>query len=395
MDITLGQKFKNLCFIGLDRVEYHAEGSDQPMFADSWQDVTDEQSRRNLGLVFFAPRELDGEPVNPYAYLTIEDGMDEVDDESLMVAQHTLGGVPLLDFCRMTPAQPNTVNILVVADIIYHWDMQDNYIQPTTALEWIRDIKQIVKGYPRSTEFNLYTDWEAERLSEFRIKVYNVSEVPFDTHTWLNMPTFQEKFGLHTLAASILIALAAFGLTNQQESTLDDLSTQIRQVEAATPRGGNSRILAELIGSQEEQMYYRYLMPLLVKDAAVAIQASEMKAESFEVKNVNPKEPPLIMLASVKAQKGAYKGWLQEEPVAKKLLANSTTWTEIRKPPSPNQFKLEGLIDLESVAVKVEEYQDRQEQLSEEMKALNASLNETEEASGETEINDNEEGTEQ
>jgi hypothetical protein len=42
-----------------------------------------------------------------------------------------------------------------------------------------------------------------------------------------------------------------------------------------------------------------------------------------------------------------YEGWLQEEPIAKQVLLGSALMAAVRKPPSGNTFKIEGLVPLE------------------------------------------------
>ena len=96
---------------------------------------------------------------------------------------------------------------------------------------------------------------------------------------------------------------------------------------------------------QEKFMQYRDLYPWLVTDLGKAIQASRMSIDNLEVENPTPAEPNKYMIARVEAERGAYKGWLQEEPIAKDLLISSAAIQAIRKPPG-NLFKLEGLIHL-------------------------------------------------
>lgn len=351
---TLGEKFKNLCFIGLNKVEYFPEHSEDSIFADSWRDVTDEQSRKNLALCFFAPRDLDGQPVDPYLFLSdVEDGDDL---EAAMLAKQSFGGIPMIDLCRMKDNKPNSLHILVIADVIFHWDMKDSYIQPTSAVSWTRDIQQIIKSYPRSTEKVVYTNWESAKLESMGISVLPVKEMPLHIAAWLNKPSFQEKYGFGMLTFSLILAASAYLVNYQQNEILDTLNNRITQVRNDTPRGQNYEALEQAIFEQEDFMRYRKLTPIVVKDIAGAIQLSGAQIESYEIKNNNPNIPPEQLLVTIKTPKDAYKGWLQEEPIAKALAGQSVTLSAIRKPPGGNSLTLEGLVNLKSVQEMVENY---------------------------------------
>lgn len=351
---TIGDRFKNLCFIGLNKVEYFPDQSEDSIFADSWRDVTDEQSRKSLALFFFAPRDLDGEPIDPYMFLS--DSEDMEDTEAAMIARQAFGDIPMLDLCRIHNTKPNTLNILVVGDVIFHWDLKDSYIQPTTAVTWTRDVQQIMKSYPRSTEKTIYTNWESSKLEELGINILPVREMPLEPDTWLNRPSFQEKYGLATLALSIMIAIGSYFMNYAQQEKIIELGNDIRQVRATTPKGHNYDALSQALHEQEKFMTYKSLTPVLVKDVANAIQLSGMEIESFEIKNHNPNTPPENMIVTVRAQKGAYKGWLQEEPIAKALIGQSITLSAVRKPPGGSALTLEGLIELRPVQEMVDQY---------------------------------------
>lgn len=355
-NFELGQKFKNLCFLGLNRVEYFPENSDESIFADTWQDVTDEQSRRNLAILFFAPRDLDGEPIDPYIFLTDTD--DDADEQSVLIAQQAFGDIPLIDMCRMRSENANEVHILVTADIIFHWDSNDSYVQPTSPVSWVRDIQQILKTYPRTTERFLYTSWENNRINELGVKMRPVQELNISEDAWVNMPSFQEKFGFAVMFTSIIIAVMTYILIFLQGSDIDDLSQKIRTVDLETPSGKNYLELNRAITEQQQFMRYRNLISFVTTDVANAIQRSGMKIANFEVKTPDPQEPSDILLVTIKSQKDAYKGWLEEEPISKALLGQSVTMSAIRRPPGGNQFTVEGLVELEPVSQMLAEYQE-------------------------------------
>jgi hypothetical protein len=354
----IGDKFKNVCFIGLGRVEYFPEKTRESITADTWQDVTDEQSRKNLALVFFSPRDLEGDHMNPYLYLA-ESG-DHDDDETVVLAsQQLLQNIPLIDMCRISKGKPNTVNILAVADIIFHWDVNDSYIQPTTPLTWIQDLKQIQSTYPKSTKFNLYTSWDEDKLTEIKMKSKPVQSMPLDTSTWLNMPTFQEKYGWQVLTLAVLMAGGAYGLTYYQDEQLQKLAYEIQIVEEEAPNTSKYSELAKKFDEQSSFMRYRSLIPVAFRDVASAIYHSGIQAESFELRGTTLREPYENLLATVKAKNKAYEGWLQEEPIAKSLLAQSISMEGIRKPPKGGKFQLESIIDLQKLSTKLKEYRNK------------------------------------
>lgn len=352
----LSQKFKNICFLGLNRVEYFPENSDESIFADTWQDVTDEQSRRSLAILFFAPRDLDGEPIDPYIFLT--DSEEEADEQSVLIAQQAFGDIPLIDMCRMRSENANEVHILVTADIIFHWDSNDSYVQPTSPVSWVRDIQNILKTYPRTTERYLYTSWENNRVGELGVKLRPIQELVVTEDAWVNMPSFQEKFGFAVLFAAILAAVMTYIVIFMQGSDIDDLSRKIRTVDLETPSGKNYLELNRAITDQQQFMHYRNLLSFVATDVANAIQRSGMKIDNFEIKTPDPQEPADVLIVSIKAQKDAYKGWLEEEPISKALLGQSVTLSAVRRPPGGNQFTVEGLVELEPISQMLAEYQE-------------------------------------
>tara|TARA_R110000868_G_scaffold218576_2_gene469329 strand:- start:254139 stop:255299 length:1161 start_codon:yes stop_codon:yes gene_type:complete len=353
--VEIGSKFKNICFLGLNRVEYFPEQSEESIFADTWQDVTDEHSRRSLALLFFAPRDLDGEPVDPYIFLT--EG-DDGDEQSVLIAQQAFGDIPLIDMCRLRSKSPNEVHILVTADIIFHWDYNDSYIQPTSAITWVRDIQNILKTYPRTTERYIYTNWENNRISEIGATIRPLRELEIDEEAWVNMPSFQEKHGFAVMFISIVTAILVYLAIFIQGTDVDELSRQIRTVDLETPSGKSYTELNRAIIEQQKFMRYRGLAPFITSDIANAIQRSGMKIHSFQIKTPDAQKPAETLIVTIKAQKDAYKGWLEEEPISKALLGQSVTLSAIRRPPGGSQFMIEGLIELEPISQMLSEYQE-------------------------------------
>ncbi len=354
---NIGDKFKNICFIGLDRVEYFHDKSRDSITGDTWLDVTDEQSRKNLALVFFSPRDLEGDHMNPYAYLSDKEGDGDIDEMDIVASQQQLQNIPLIDMCRVAKSEPNTVNILIVADVIFHWDVNDSYIQPTSQLSWIQDLKQVQSTYPKSTKFNIYTNWDKEKLADLNLESKPVQALPIDDNTWLNMPTFQEKNGLIILLVALAIAGGAYAITYYQDEELTKLSREIQSIEQDAPNTNKYAEIARKVTEQEAFMRYKKLIPVAFRDVASSIYHSGIEAESFEVRGTQLRKPIVNMLATIKAKTKAYQGWIQEEPIAKSVLIQSVSMEAIRKPPKSKKFELEALINLSKLEKKLEKYQ--------------------------------------
>ena len=355
---TIGNKFKNICISGLNRVEYFSDAADESIFADTWQDATDEQSRKNLALVFFAPRDLEGDPADPLSILTDQSMSMDLDD-NMEDDQQTLAGIPLLDMCRIKSASANTVNILVAADVIFHWDVNDSYIQPTSPMTWARDLKMVIKGYPASTEKHVYTAWEASKISELNVELHPIQDLPLDPNTWINTPTFQDKYGTLMLVFSIILALFVYGIHYTQNSRAESISDEIRSIIAATPSGSDFESLARTIREQQRYMHYKHLMPIITKDVASAVQNAGLKMSSFEIETTTPKQPPENLIVRIKGKTGEHQGWLQEENIAKAVLAQSTTLSAIRKPPGGKKLVLEGIVELAPIKIMVDDYEKK------------------------------------
>ena len=144
-----------------------------------------------------------------------------------------------------------------------------------------------------------------------------------------------------------------------QESDINDISREIRRIDSETPSGKDYPALNRALAEQQAYMRNRSLFPLIVKDVAHAIQSSGTKLESLEIKSADPKKPTKVIVATIRAKKNAYSGWLEEEPVAKALLGQSVTMSAIRRPPGNQHFVLEGLIEMNAIGDLVANYQDR------------------------------------
>ncbi len=350
---TLGSTFRNICIVGLNRTELLLGGEGQSIFADNWQELVDESMRRHLSLVFFAPRGFDGEPVNPYMFLAGEQIGAEVgegvDASALALAQQLIGTLPLLDFCRMSPAAPNTLNMVIAADVLFHWDVKDNYILTTSPSTWARDVEQVLKGYPRTTRANIYTQWDKDLLPPSdRITVSPLRDLPLDPATWINKPTLQEAYANQILGLGIAVSVATAGLLYWKQQDLSNLNEELRVIEQQIPREGRFLELERAVGEQEQMMQKREIFYLAVKDIARSLQTSQMKVANFEVRAPDAQTVPKQYLITVEAARDAYNGWLQEEPIAKSVLVNSALLEAVRKQPG-NTYKLEGLITIDRV----------------------------------------------
>lgn len=350
-------RFKNLCFVGLNKVEFHPEGGDV-MFAENWMDLIDDQARRSMMLGFFAPRDLSGDPMDPEEVLTM--GQHTAEDSTFNFIQQ-VKSISLFDFCRIEKAAPNTVNILVVADVIFHWDMNDNFVTPTTPESWVRDVTDIINQYPRQTARNIYTAWDTSLAQEELkdIKFHNLREMPLDSGMWLNMPSIQEKYANHSLVAGIVVALGIYGFLYYQSGTITNLQ---RQVQVAQQRSGgvsDLRTMQQKVNEVENFQKHGSIFSLILKDVALAIDSAGFAIDAFTIENPSPTNPADALIATLTSKENAYRGFAQEEAISKAILRNSATITAVRKPPAPNALRLtlEGLIPLSDVSRDVAEYQ--------------------------------------
>jgi hypothetical protein len=366
---TLGSTFASLCVVGLNKSELHLTGEKQAIFADGWQEMLDpSMRRRNTALIFFAPRDLQGQPADPYLFLSGE-GVASADDAAetgatRQLAASNLGALALLDFCRMSAATPNTVNLLVAADCIFHWDVKDSYVLPTQPTTWARDVEDILKNYPRTTKAVVFTNWDADLLNLTpRLSLQPLRDVPLDQATWLNKPTVQEQYGLQMLTFGILLALLVGVGLWWQGGALARLEEQLSVAQQQVPRGGQFAELEKAISEQEKWMATRPLLALAARDTARGLQNSGFKVANFEVKNPDSANPPKQLLVTLEASGQDYPGWLQQEPIARSFLLNTALLQGVRKTPTSgtgsgaaNSYRLEGLIE---VAPLLRDYKQR------------------------------------
>jgi hypothetical protein len=366
---TLGSTFASLCVVGLNRSELHLNGEKQAVFADGWQEMLDpSMRRRNTALIFFAPRDLQGQPADPYLFLSGE-GVASADDATetgatRQLAASNLGALALLDFCRMSAATPNTVNLMVAADCIFHWDVKDSYVLPTQPTTWARDVEDILRNYPRTTKAVVFTNWDADLLNLGpRLAVQPLRDVSLDFGTWLNKPTVQEQYGSQMLTFGILLALLVGAGLWWQGSALDTLEEQLGVAQQQVPRGGQFVELEKAITEQEKWLATRPLLALAARDTARGLQNSGFKVANFEVKNPDSANPPKQLLITLEASGQDYPGWLQQEPIARSFLLSTALLQGVRKAPTSgtgssaaNSYRLEGLIE---VAPLLRDYKQR------------------------------------
>jgi len=339
----LGDQFRHILVVGLNKAEVLLQGEATPAFSDTWVEMLDDTMKKHLGLVFFAPRDLEGRPVDPLSFLLSEnEGIETPAAASLL-----LQGVALLDFCRLPPAAPNTVNILVAADCLFHWDAKDNYVSPLNSNNWNRDVEQVLRGYPRTTRAHIYTNWDVSILTPAeRVKTHSLRDLPLARGVWLNEPTFQERYGSHMLVLGLGFAiLMGLGLWWQGRS-LQAVTDQLDMVQQQIPRGGQFSDLERAVTEQEKMFTRRPLFALAVKDAQRAVMQSGLQVTQLEVKAPDANAIPESYLLTLTMPDKAYSGWLQQEPAARNLILNSALLHAIRKTPSATGFKLEGLMML-------------------------------------------------
>ena len=341
-------RFKNRCFVGLNKVTFYTEAGDV-LEGDNWLELTDEQSRRSMMLAFFAPRDLNGEPMDPADVL-----FDESEESENAELLQQIRSISMFDLCRAEHAPPNVVHVVLVADVIFHWDNQDNYIQPTSDDTWAQDLQDVLKGYPRTTEKHIYTDWEfPPKVDLGKAEKHPLQDMPLDQSMWLNQPTFQEQYGNILLIAGVLIAaLTYFGLS-YQEGQIEAVNQKTRALNAQTRLYPNYSRLVEKVNAIEAYNAYKGLFPFAFKDVALAAADIGMPLERYNLKNPKPTEPPKVLVTELETLKEKYSSFAEQEPLAQGLLAGSLSVQKIRKPATSansETFTLQGLIPLDALA---------------------------------------------
>jgi hypothetical protein len=339
---TMGNSFRHMLVVGLNRSELLIQGEEQAVSNESWQELIDDTMRRHMALVFFAPRDLEGRPIDPVPFL--------MGDEEGTISTQTpsvLQGVALHDYCRLPPATPNTVNILAAADCLFHWDSKDTYVSPTQASTWVRDVEGILKSYPRTTRAHIYTQWETTLVTpNERLSLHSLRELPVTSETWLNEPTVQERYSMHALVAGLAAMAVVIAVGWWQGRGVDALTEDLNIVQQQIPRGGQFSDLERAVTEQEKQFALRPLFELSVKDIHRAIAQSGLMVEQIELKVPDTNQLPQSYVLALTMPTDAYSGWLQQEPIARSFLMNTAMVHAVRKPPSSAGFKLEGLIML-------------------------------------------------
>ena len=341
-------RFKNRCFIGLNKVTFYTEEG-EILTGDNWLELTDEQARRNMMITFFAPRDLNGEPMDASTVL-----FEDNDEETDLLQQ--MKNVALFDMCQAQNAPPNTVNIVLVADVIFHWDNQDNYIQPTSDETWVDDLKEVLQGYPRTTKKYIYTDWEIPSSVDLAdAEAHPSTDMPLDHSMWINKPNFQEQYGNHFLIAGVLLAIFAYVGLSFQESQIDAINEQTRDVNAQGNIYRDFSTIKEKVARIEQDNRYIGLFSFTFKDIALAIADIDMALNSYTLQKPNPRKASDVLITRLRVPTEEYPTFEKQEPLAENLLRTSVAIQKMRKPAErsrPETFTLEGLVPLQKLAEK-------------------------------------------
>ena len=355
------QRFKNLCFVGLNRAELFPEDGGA-LVAENWRELVDERYRnRHLMMAFITPRDVDGEPMDPLtAFMD-----DRATPDELASTRESLKNVSLFDLARIRPAGPNRLNILAVADVLFYWDINGSYVNPTSPQTWQNDLEELVRFYPRTTEKHLYTNWDTQGLEESSFSLHKVRELPMDSGMWVNMPTFHETYGLPFLIAGIAASVLVYGTLTWQESNVQSLQQREQQLRTDSERLTTLKAASTELTSQETDLRYRGFVSTVTKDVALAASDSKMQLENMQVEVANnerrDKPEDRALLVTLRTTPGAYVDFAQQEPIAKELLKHSATLEALRKRPSEKgDFTLEGIVPLDRMAARVKKMQESQ-----------------------------------
>lgn len=352
------QRFKNMCFIGLNRAELFPEDGGS-LVAENWRELIDERYRnRHLMMAFITPRDVDGEPMDPLTAF-IDDR--STPDEAAAIRE-SLKNISLFDLARIKTSGPNRLNILAVADVLFYWDINGAYVNPTTPQNWQNDLKELTRFYPRTTEKHLYTNWETQGLEESSFSLHKIRELPLDSGMWVNMPTFHETYGTPFLIAGIAASVMVYGTLTLQENNIQDLRQREQQMRTDSERLTTLKAATQEINAQEADLRYRGFISTITKDVALATSDAKMQLENMQLEIVNQNDADnRAVLVTLQAPNSAYIDFAQQEPVARDVLKHSATLEALRKRPSDNGgFVLEGIVPLSRMADRVRKYQDAQ-----------------------------------
>jgi len=315
-------------------------------------------------LGFFSPRDLNGEPMDPSSVI-VGERTDEGEAQQMM---QQMRSIALFDFCRAAKTPPNTMYAMLVADVIFHWDAQDNYIQPTSEETWHADLAAVLRTYPRTTKKHIYTDWDTAGLKlPEDAHVEKLAELPLNASMWINQPTFQEKYGSYFLLAGFLLAAGTyFGLDYQKKGT-KEVYSKVAELSRKANLNPNFRTIIDNVDRIEAYSRYKQLFSIIFKDVSLAIADSNFAVTSYTIEVPNPNNPAEVMLAKLEASTENYSTYAQQEPIAKDLMAASLTIAKIRKPPTAagtGTFTIEGLIPLADVARKYLDFRQTEESIT-------------------------------
>lgn len=350
------QRFKNLCFVGLNRAELFPEDGGA-LVAENWRELVDERYRnRHLMMAFITPRDVDGEPMDPLTAF-IDDR--STPDEAAAIRE-SLKNISLFDLARIRPAGPNRVNILAVADVLFYWDINGAYVNPTTPQTWQNDLKELTRFYPRTSEKHLYTNWDTQGLEESSFSLHKVRELPLDSGMWVNMPTFHETYGMPFLIAGIVSSVLVYGTLTVQENKVQDLRQREQQLRTDSERLSTLKAASQEMSSAEADLKYRGFVSSITKDAALSANDAKIQLENMQLEIVNPNDADnRAVLVTLRTTPGLYVDFTQQEPIAKEFLKNSSTIEALRKRPAEKgDFTLEGIVPLNQMASKVKQYNE-------------------------------------
>lgn len=264
--------------------------------------------------------------------------------------RNVLKKVALIDFAEAIDNDGNTVHVLITADSIIHWDNKGAYIQPTDDHSFVFDLEDILKPYPMSDNFVVYTDKDLTTFTFRKIEQKKTIEVPICQDMWYNQPSLQQVYGNYILFAGLAMLAITYGILSWQKDNINSVSAQITEISRTSLNenfyNSSSKELSEL----QDSLSFKQFDSIIMKDINNAISLAGFSLESVEF----TKQDKDLLLVTIKSKLHKHTQFSVQEPLAKRVLNNSTFITAIRKKLSKeSRLELEALVDLTEAKDKI------------------------------------------
>lgn len=335
-------QFTGIGFVGIKKVEYFSKNEESVVFSDILELLENRNYSSNLMLGFFSTRPFGTEKVDK-----IDSILAMNDESNEMMLKQSLKKSALFDFAEASETGVGKLHIIIAADCIIHWDSEGSYIQPTQENSVLLDLEDIIKGYSSSFEIIIYTQKDMTSFTFREFEKKEIFDVPVKSNMWYNQPTFQQIYGNAVLTAGLITLALAYGALNWQKGKIEDLRSQASSVRSqAVDERYYSSSNADL-QSLNKGLAYKNIMSIITKDISNSISRSGFKLDKVDFTRDVKENTVLVTITSAK---NAHAQFSVQEPLAQRVLENSSTIKAIRKKTTSDPvLVLEALIDLNEV----------------------------------------------